>query len=73
MHTNFFKCQPLIAVKRVGDAENVHQCKMANFSELSFPKNKHTECNKRVKRENCNSALDLPGLESVDLTKMMES
>ena len=73
INAHFFKIQPLTAVVGEGSGENVSQIKMAEGSELSIFKYKHTEFNNEIRRENCHSELDLPGLESVDLTKMMDS
>ena len=71
-HTHFVKNRPLTAVVGEGGGENICQIKMAE-SELSFSENRHTFYNNKIERENCHSALNLPGLESVDLTKMMDS
>jgi hypothetical protein len=77
INTHFCKYQPLTAAVGEGSGENVSQTKMAEESELyfskPFSKYKHTECNNEIRREYCHSELDLPGLESVDLTKMMDS
>ena len=73
INTHFCKYQPLTAAVGEGSGENVSQTKMAEESEISFSKYKHTECYNKIRREYCHSELDLPGLESVDLIKMIDN